>query len=117
MQRAEWVQLPNLGGRGVADLFRYREVSLQANPRYLDALAAVDDPTKGKQALQRLTTTKKDAAGRQPSICGPRFNPMARLDADLFKSLMDGAHCFRGNTQPRHPLIADEDTLAALGCR
>ena len=96
--------------KAVAYLFRYREVSLQANARYLDALAAVDDPTPGKQALQRLTTTKKDAAGRS---C-PGFNPMAQLDADLFKSLMDGEHCLRGNTQPRHPRTADEDTLAAL---
>jgi hypothetical protein len=45
---------------------------LQANARYLDALAAVDDPTQGKQALQRLTTAKKDAAGRS---C-PGFNPL-----------------------------------------
>jgi hypothetical protein len=59
-QRAEWVALR----KGVAYLFRYREISMQANARYLDALAAVDDPTPGKQALQRLTTTKKDAAGR-----------------------------------------------------
>ena len=59
-QRTEWVQLR----KGVAYLFRYREISLQANARYLDALAAVDDPTAGKQALQRLTTMKKDAAGR-----------------------------------------------------
>jgi hypothetical protein len=37
----------------VAYLFRYREISLQANARYLDALAAVDDPTAGKKsALQ-----------------------------------------------------------------
>jgi hypothetical protein len=59
-QRAEWVPLR----KGVAYLFRYREISLQANARYLDAPAAVDDPTPGKQALQRLTTVKKDAAGR-----------------------------------------------------
>ena len=89
-QRAEWVQLR----KGVAYLFRYREVSLQANARYLDALAAVDDPTKGKQALQRLTAAKKDAAGRS---C-PGFNPMAQHDATLFKSLMDGEHCLRGFT-------------------
>ena len=43
----------------------------------------------------RLTTTKKDAAGRS---C-PRFNPLAQLDADLFKSLMDGEHCLRGFTK------------------
>jgi hypothetical protein len=97
-QRGQWVQLPNLERWGVAYLFRYREVSLQANARYLDALAAVDDPTKGKQALQRLTTTKRDAAGRPSSPWGPGFNPMAQLDADLFKSLMDGEHSLRGFT-------------------
>ena len=87
-QRAEWVALR----KGVAYLFRYREVSLQANARYLDALAAVDDPTPGKQALQRLTSTKKDAAGRS---C-PGFNPMAQHDATLFKSVMAGEHCPTG---------------------
>jgi hypothetical protein len=89
-QRADWVQLR----KGVAHLFRYRKVSLQANARHLDALAAVDDPTKGMQALQRLTTAKKDAAGR---AC-PGFNPLAQDDATLFKSLMDGEHSLRGFT-------------------
>jgi hypothetical protein len=93
-QRAEWVALPTLGTWGVAYLLRYREISLQANARYLDALAAVDDPTAGKQALQRLSTTKKDAAGRS---C-PGFNPLAQHDATLFKSLMAGEHCLHGFT-------------------
>lgn len=90
-QLAERVQLR----KGVAYLFRYREVSLQANARYLDALAAVDDPTKGKHALQRLTTTKKDAAGRSCS----GFNPLAQDDATLFKRLMDSEHSLRGFTK------------------
>ena len=71
---------------------------MQASARYLDALAAVDDPTKGKQALQRLTTAKKDAAGRPSSVVGPGFNPLAQLDATLFKSLMDGERSLRGFT-------------------
>jgi len=54
----------------------------------------VDDPTQGKHVLQRLTTAKKDAAGRS---C-PGFNPLAQPDADLCKSLMDGGHCLRGFT-------------------
>ena len=58
-QRTEWVALR----KGVAYLFRYREISLQANARYLDALAAVDDPTAGKQALQRLTTDEEGCRG------------------------------------------------------
>jgi hypothetical protein len=53
---------------------RYGDVSLQANASYLDALAAVDESTKGKQAPQRLTTMKKDAAGRS---C-PGFNPLVK---------------------------------------
>jgi fermentation-respiration switch protein FrsA (DUF1100 family) len=84
VQRAEWVALR----KGVAYLFRYREISLQANACYLDALAAVDDPTAGKQALQRLTTPKRDAAGRS---C-PGFDPLAQHDATLFKSPMAGEH-------------------------
>jgi hypothetical protein len=79
-QRAEWVALPNLERWGVAYLCRYREISLQANTRHLDALAALDDPTAGKQALQRLTTTKKDAAGR------PLERLFGRAVADAFRA-------------------------------
>ena len=53
-QRTEWVELR----KGVAYLFRYREVSLQPNARDLDALAVVEDPAQGKQALQRLTAQR-----------------------------------------------------------
>ena len=69
---------------------------MQANARYLDTLAVVDDPTQGRQALRRLTTAKKDAAGRS---C-PGFNPLAQPDATLFKSLMAGEHCLHGVTNP-----------------
>ena len=46
-QRTEWVQLR----KGVAYLFRYREVSLQANARYLDALDVVDDAALFKSLM------------------------------------------------------------------
>ena len=62
------------------------QVSLQADARYLDALAAVDDPTDAKRALDRLTAPKQDAAGRR---CRG-FSPLARHDAQLFQSLMAG---------------------------
>jgi len=73
-------------------LFRYREVSLKANSRYLDALAVVDDPTNAKRDLDRITTRKKDAAGRGCSA----FNPPAHHDIELFQAVMDGEHCLRG---------------------
>jgi hypothetical protein len=37
----EWVSTR----KGVAPFFRYRDVSLKANYRYLEALVVVDDPT------------------------------------------------------------------------
>ena len=89
-RQTEWVAMR----KGVAYLFRYREVSLQANCRYLDALAVVDDPTNAKRALDRVTTPKKDLAGRRCS----GFNPLARHDAELFQTLMAGEHCLRGFT-------------------
>ena len=87
-KQTEWVAMR----KGVAYLFRYREVSLQANSRYLDALALVDDPTEAKRNLDRVTTPKKDAAGRGCS----GFNPLARRDTELFQSVMAGEHCLRG---------------------
>ncbi len=78
--------------QGVGYLFRYQQVSLQANSRYLEALAVVDDPTNAQRDLDRMTTRKKDAAGR--GCAG--FNPLARRDAELFQSIMDGNHCLRG---------------------
>jgi len=86
----EWVDMR----KGVAWLFRYREVSLRANSRYLDALAVVDDPTNAKRDLDRITTRKRDAAGRG---C-PGFNPLAHRDTELFQAVMDGEHCLRGFT-------------------
>ena len=55
-------------------------------------------PRRTKQALQRLTTAKKDAVGRHSSTAGPGFNPVAQPDATLFKSLMAGEHGLHGFT-------------------
>jgi hypothetical protein len=84
----EWVSMR----KGVAYLFRYREVSQQANYRYLEALAVVDDPTPAIQQLDDVTTRKKTASGR-----GVRaFNPLSREDIQLFKAMMAGEHFIRG---------------------
>ena len=80
--------------KGIAWSFRYREVSLMANSRYLDALAVVDDPTNAKHHLDRITTRNKDATGRGCS----GFNPLAHHDTELFEAVMDGDHCLRGFT-------------------
>jgi hypothetical protein len=84
----EWVSMR----KGVAYLFRYREVSQQANYRYLDALAVVEDPSSAIQQLDDITTRKETKSGR-----GVRaFNPLCREDIQLFKAMMAGEHCIRG---------------------
>lgn len=51
----------------------------------------INDPTDAKRDLHRLTTAKRDAAGRTCTA----FNPLAEADAKLFQSLMAGEHCLR----------------------
>ena len=80
--------------RGVAHLFRYRDISHSANSRYLDALTVVSDPTAKVAELDRLTRGKRSASGRTAKA----FNPLAREELQLFHALMDGADALRGFT-------------------
>jgi hypothetical protein len=84
----QWVPMR----KGVAYLFRYQEVSRQANQRYLNALAVVDDPTPAIQHLDDVTTRKNTASGRVARA----FNPLSRADTQLFQAMMAGEHCIRG---------------------
>jgi len=87
-QVMEWVSMR----KGVAYLFRYQEVSRQANDRYLEALAVVDDPTAAIHRLDEITTRKETKSGR-----GVRaFNPLSRDDIQLFQAMMAGEHFIRG---------------------
>jgi hypothetical protein len=77
--------------KGVANLYRYAEVSLAANNRYLDALAAVDDPAKAQRHLNDL--------GRRVQRSGRSYrglNPFAKLDRQLFLSVLKGQHAIMG---------------------
>jgi hypothetical protein len=97
-----WVPLR----KSVAYLFRYREISLQSNSRYLNALAQVDDPTSALRALDKITTRKQVPAIRPVRI----FNPLARPDSELFAALMSGEHALHGftnrNLRDKLPLTA-----------
>jgi hypothetical protein len=57
--------------KGVANLFRYRDVSLAANARYLEALAVVDDPSKALKQMHTITRPKRNRAGQSVKA----FNP------------------------------------------
>ncbi len=89
-RKTEWVPLR----KGVVYLFRYREICLQCNSRYLAALAQVDDPTPALRGLDTITVPKTPANGRPVKA----FNPVARLDSQLFGALMSGEHALHGFT-------------------
>jgi hypothetical protein len=77
--------------KGVANLYRYAEVSRAANMRYLDALAEVDDPAKAQRDLLSLSSSVR-RHGR--SYRG--FNPFSKLDLGLFFAVLRGENAIMG---------------------
>ncbi len=71
-QVTEWVPMR----KGVANLFRYRDVSLASDSRFLNALAVVDDPTSAIQGLNVLTQPKRTRSGHSVKA----FNPLSDED-------------------------------------
>jgi hypothetical protein len=77
--------------KGVANFWRYYQVGLAANNRYLEALAAA--PLKGEgvaaiDALCRPRTTD----GRHHA----RFDPLGPADLALFRAVLAGGHTITG---------------------
>ena len=64
---------------------------MSCNRRYLEALAAVDDPTPGYDDLKELTERQR-AKGR--SYAG--FNPAREEEARLFAAVLAGDHIAQG---------------------
>ena len=77
--------------KGVANLFRYAEISRAANRRYLDALAAVEPPVDAMRNLRQLARSKR-RNGRPHR----GFNPLAEQDLQLFAVLLRGEHTLHG---------------------
>ena len=77
--------------KGVINHHRYREVSLVANQRYLDAQSTIEDPAPAYSQLKELT---------EPAIVSGRshagFNPANSADVRLFQAVLDGEHLLRG---------------------
>lgn len=86
--------------KGVAFLPGYRQICAQANSRYLDALAHVDDPTAAIRALDTLTARASSPNGKRVRP----FNPISRRDRMLFEALLSGEHTLPSFTN--HGLIA-----------
>jgi hypothetical protein len=92
--------------KGVCNLYRYREVALAANERYLEALSVVDDPAPAYRQVEKLTEPVVKA-GR--SYAG--FNPASCPDVKLFRAVLDGDHLLRGfrNADIREALCGTTD--------
>jgi hypothetical protein len=88
LQVTEWVPMR----KGVANRFRYRDVSLAANARYLDALAIVDDPSTAIRQLHSITGRKRTRSGQSVRA----FNPLSEEDQRLFKALLSGDNAING---------------------
>jgi hypothetical protein len=77
--------------KGVINLYRYREVALASNRRYLDALAVVDDPAPAYRRVAELT---------EPVTVSGRihagFNPASPADVRLFRAVLAGGNLLHG---------------------
>jgi hypothetical protein len=77
--------------KGVINLYRYREVALAANERYLEALSVVENPAPAYRQVEKIT---------EPLVKGDRsyagFNPASGPDVKLFGAVLDGDHVVRG---------------------
>ena len=81
--RREMVWCPM--NKGVINLYRYREVALASNRRYLDALAVVDDPAPAYRQVAELT---------EPGMAAARGHHHG--DVRLFQAVLDGRNLLRG---------------------
>jgi hypothetical protein len=77
--------------KGVINLYRYREIALAANKRYLDALSVIENPAPAYRQVEKITEPVVKA-GR--SYAG--FNPASGPDVKLFAAVLDGDHVVRG---------------------
>ncbi len=77
--------------KGVANLYRYAEVCLAANKRYLAALAAVETPLCARDGIRRIARpVRKDGRNYRG------FNPASEDDVRLFAAVMRGEHLISG---------------------
>jgi len=104
--------------KGVAYLFRYRDVFCSANGRYLDALAVVDDPTAKVKEPDQVTRRNRDSSGRTARA----LNPPSRDDVQIFQavcllSLLEFLHKRGGSTDEGSTNEGSTDEGSILGGR
>lgn len=88
--------------KGVAHLWRWREVMAAANGRYLAALAQIENPAAAHRMLERACEPVL-YRGRQRR----GLNPLRQNDRALLKAVLRGEHCIHG--------LRNRDLAVALG--
>lgn len=78
-------------GKGVANFWRYSQVGIQANQRYLDALAYAQPKGEAIQALDDLCRSRTKDGKRYA-----KFNPVTKQDCALFAAVLAGEHAING---------------------
>jgi hypothetical protein len=77
--------------KGVGDLWRFYEVGIGANHRYLEALAAAPLKGRGVAALDALCRPRTKRGRRYA-----RFSPLSSNDLALFRAALAGEHAIVG---------------------
>ena len=77
--------------KGVANLYRYAQVSQRANDRYLEALAVVNDLGVGQRELDWRCAPISFQGRRRRGL-----QPLSRDDQALFRAVLRGEHTVRG---------------------
>lgn len=98
-------------GKGVANVWRYYQVGMASNHRYLEALAAAPLKGEGVASLDALCRSRT-REGRHHA----RFNPLSPQDRALFRAVLAGGHVITGfrnadlvaRLYPRPPVNAQE---------
>jgi len=87
--RITWRWMPMT--KGMANLWRYHQVALQSNGRYLEALAYAQPKGEAIRELDRLCRPRVVRGTRYA-----RFNPVTTRDCTLFEAVLAGEHAIRG---------------------
>jgi hypothetical protein len=77
--------------KGIANLYRYADVSQQANARYLEALTVVDDLGVGQRDLERRCAPVAYQGRNRRAL-----QPLGRDDQALFQAVLRGEYAVRG---------------------
>jgi hypothetical protein len=85
----KWVKM----GKSIANIYRYAQVSLSANMKYLNALTAAEDTGEAvaeiEKVCEKITKGKRKYAG---------LNVLSKETTDIFAAILDGKNHINGFT-------------------